>query len=83
MAGNSQKDREALLNAFRHDDPVPRFHYEMRSFAVIQCCYDIGDNDLELVVVAGHQYALPSGYAEKDMDTYVKYELPFPAVRNY
>lgn len=45
-----------------------------------RCNTDLGDNDVEMTVVRGVQYNPPSGYAEKDLDTYIKYEFPFPTV---
>ncbi|KAL4236983.1 Coiled-coil and C2 domain-containing protein 1A [Mactra antiquata] len=78
MENGLQKDLEALKNALRHKDPVPKFHYENRTFSMVQCNTDLGDNDLEMTVVRGVQYNPPSGYSEKDLDTYVKYEFPFP-----
>ncbi|KAJ8305464.1 hypothetical protein KUTeg_016009 [Tegillarca granosa] len=31
-----RKDLDALKNAFRHGDPVPKFHYENRTFSLVQ-----------------------------------------------
>ncbi|OWF41938.1 Coiled-coil and C2 domain-containing protein 1-like [Mizuhopecten yessoensis] len=76
MEQGCRKDLEALKNAFRHHDPVPKFHYENRTFSLVQCNTDLGDNDLELTLVRGIQ--LPTSHAEKDLDTYVKYEFPYP-----
>ncbi|CAG5121470.1 unnamed protein product [Candidula unifasciata] len=75
---NNRRDLDALKSAHRHGDPAPRFHYESRTFSMVQCNTDLGDTDLELTVVRGIQYNLPSGFSEKDMDTCVKYELGFP-----
>ncbi|XP_035827871.1 coiled-coil and C2 domain-containing protein 1-like isoform X2 [Aplysia californica] len=75
---NNRRDLESLKSAFRHGDPSPRFHYETRSFSMVQCNTDLGDADLELTVIRGIQYNLPSGYSEKDMDTQVKYEFAYP-----
>ncbi|KAL5022471.1 hypothetical protein ScPMuIL_001626 [Solemya velum] len=78
MEKNSRKDLESLKSAFRSGDPVPEFHYENRTFSLVQCNADLGDNDFELSIVRGIQYNLPSGYAEKDVDTYVKFDFPYP-----
>ncbi|GFN95176.1 coiled-coil and c2 domain-containing protein 1-like protein [Plakobranchus ocellatus] len=75
---NCRRDLESLKSAYRHADPAPRFHYETRSFSMVQSNTELGDADLEMTVVRGIQYNLPSGYSEKDMDTCVKYELGFP-----
>ena len=47
-----------------------------------RCNTDLGDNDVEMTVVRGVQYNPPSGYSEKDLDTYIKFEFPFPTVCN-
>ncbi|XP_052264648.1 coiled-coil and C2 domain-containing protein 1-like isoform X2 [Dreissena polymorpha] len=78
MESGLQKDLEALKNALAHNDPVPKFHYENRTFSMVQCNTDLGDNDLEMTMVRGVQYNPPSGFTEKDLDTYIKYEFPFP-----
>ena len=36
MEAGLQKDLEALKNGLRHNDPVPRFHYENRTFSMVQ-----------------------------------------------
>ncbi|RUS89573.1 hypothetical protein EGW08_002691 [Elysia chlorotica] len=75
---NCRRDLESLKSAYRHADPAPRFHYETRSFSMVQSNTELGDADMELTIVRGIQYNLPSGYSEKDMDTCVKYEFAFP-----
>jgi coiled-coil and C2 domain-containing protein 1 len=46
---------------------------------VSRCCTDLGDSDLELTVIQGISYTVPN---PKDVDTYVKFEFPYPAVSN-
>lgn len=36
MGQNSRKDLAAVKNAYKHGDPVPRFHYETRTFTLVQ-----------------------------------------------
>ncbi|XP_076440477.1 coiled-coil and C2 domain-containing protein 1-like isoform X2 [Babylonia areolata] len=47
--------------------------------AASKCNTDLGDGEMELMVVRGIGLSLPSGYSEKDMDTTVKYEFLFPS----
>jgi hypothetical protein len=42
-----------------------------------RCCTDLRDSDLELTVIQGISYSVPN---PKDVDTYVKFEFPYPAV---
>ncbi|CAH1773801.1 unnamed protein product [Owenia fusiformis] len=78
MSENCRKDLDALKNAYKHGDPVPRFHYETRQFSLVQSCTDLGDNEVELTIIRGIQLHLPSGYSPEELDTYVTYEFPFP-----
>lgn len=41
-----------------------------------RCCTDLMDNDLELTVVQGINYNVQN---PKDVDTYVRFELPWPS----
>ncbi|KAL8578171.1 hypothetical protein ACOMHN_051726 [Nucella lapillus] len=74
-----RQDLESLKTAKNRGDPVPKFHYETRTFSVIQCNTDLGDGEMELTVVRGISLSLPSEFSEKDMDTIVKYEFAFPS----
>lgn len=73
---NARKDLTALQFAMKRGDPVPRFHYETRSFSIIRCFTDLTDNDFELTVVRGINYSCSN---PKEIDTYVKFEFPFPS----
>jgi len=75
MAVHSKKDLDAVRFAFKRGDPVPKFHYEVRSFSKVRTCTDLTDNDLELTIVNGINYVVKN---PKDVDTYVRWEFPFP-----
>ena len=34
---SAQRDLDTLKNAYTHGDPVPRFHYENRTFSMVKC----------------------------------------------
>lgn len=36
MENGCRKDLDALKNAFKHNDPVPKFHYENKTFSLVQ-----------------------------------------------
>ena len=36
MEAGLQKDLQALKNGLRHNDPVPKFHYENKTFSLVQ-----------------------------------------------
>ncbi|XP_069677643.1 coiled-coil and C2 domain-containing protein 1-like isoform X2 [Periplaneta americana] len=76
LALNSKKDLDAVRCAHKRSEPLPKFHYETRSFSIVQCCTDLTDNDLELTIVQGINYNVAN---PKDVDTYVKFEFPYPS----
>lgn len=75
LAEHTKKDLSSIKYAFKRGDEVPRFHYEMRTFSIVKCFTDLTDNDLDLMVVRGLNYSCQN---PKEIDTYVKYEFPFP-----
>ncbi|XP_071965148.1 coiled-coil and C2 domain-containing protein 1-like [Antedon mediterranea] len=78
MARSSRQDLDTLVGAHTHGDPIPRFHYEYRTLPSLKLCADLSESQAEVVIVRGVQYTPPSGYAAKDLDTYIKFEFPFP-----
>lgn len=60
--------------------PVPRFHFELRSFSLVQANPSLAETELSVEIVRATSLALPPGYTSADQfDTYVVLELPFPA----
>ncbi|XP_060800584.1 coiled-coil and C2 domain-containing protein 1-like isoform X2 [Amyelois transitella] len=70
-----KQDLDVVLVAKRLGQDPPKFHYESRQFAVVQCNTDLNENDLELTIVRGIAYNVPN---PKEVDTYVKFEFPYP-----
>lgn len=64
--------------AKRTSRPPPTFHYEAKEFSLVKSFTALSDNELELLIVRGVNYRAAS---PKDIDTYVKFEFPFPQVR--
>ncbi|XP_014248106.1 coiled-coil and C2 domain-containing protein 1-like isoform X2 [Cimex lectularius] len=75
LAVDTKKDLDTVKIACNKDDPVPRFHYEMRTFSIVRCNIDLTDNDLELTIMQGINYNVLN---PKEIDTYVRYEFPYP-----
>ncbi|CAH1253517.1 CC2D1A [Branchiostoma lanceolatum] len=79
MGQASRQDLDTVKNAHNHGDPPPRFHYETRTFRLVKINTELLDSDLEVSVIKGVGYPLPSGISEpKDLYSYVKFELPYP-----
>ncbi|XP_065062084.1 coiled-coil and C2 domain-containing protein 1-like isoform X2 [Rhopilema esculentum] len=74
----SQQDLDTLVMSKLHGHPVPQFHYEMKSFAIVKSHPELSDSELEITIARCLNVPLPSGYQQKDMYTYVTYEFPFP-----
>ena len=36
MGADTKKDLNAVKNAYKHGDPVPRYHHETRTFSLVQ-----------------------------------------------
>ncbi|KAK8730359.1 hypothetical protein OTU49_007979 [Cherax quadricarinatus] len=72
---HTKKDLDAVRAAFKRGDTPPRFHYENRSFNIIQCNTDLNDSDCEVSIVRGINFNVQN---PTDVDTYLKIEFPYP-----
>lgn len=57
---------------------IPKFRYENKDFSIVKSFTELGDNDLQLVIIRGINYTTAN---PTQIDTYVKFEFPFPQVR--
>ncbi|XP_065347277.1 coiled-coil and C2 domain-containing protein 1-like isoform X2 [Cloeon dipterum] len=76
LALQTKRDYSMVKACHLRGETLPRFRYENRAFQILQCNTDLGENDLELVIVQGISYTVPN---PKEIDTYVKFEFPFPS----
>ena len=72
MEEHTKKDLDSLRFAFRRGDPVPRFHYEVRSYSKVVVCSDLTDSELEFTCVQGINLNV-----SKDAHTYCRYVFYF------
>lgn len=78
LALSVTKDLDIVRLAHRSNSGVvPKFHYETKSFSVVKCCTDLNDNDFELTIVRGINFNCTN---PKDIDTFVRFEFPYPQV---
>ncbi|XP_072377147.1 coiled-coil and C2 domain-containing protein 1-like isoform X1 [Diabrotica undecimpunctata] len=77
FALNVTKDMD-VVRAARKEGRIPKFHYETKEFAIVKCCPEIEDNTMEVTVHRGLNIT-----TDKDIDTYVKMEFPFPQETPY
>ncbi|CAG9769095.1 unnamed protein product [Ceutorhynchus assimilis] len=81
LALNVTKDLDVVRVAKRTGGgKIPKFHYEIKEFAIVKSFTELTDNDLELLIVRGINYRSDN---PKDIDTYVKFEFPFPQETPY
>lgn len=73
---HTKKDLDAVRAACKRGDTIPRFHYENRSFTIVQCNTDLNDSDCEACVLRGVNFNVQN---PNDVDTYVKLEFPYPS----
>ncbi|XP_042866382.1 coiled-coil and C2 domain-containing protein 1-like isoform X2 [Penaeus japonicus] len=73
---HTKKDLDAVRAACKRGDTIPRFHYENRSFTIVQCNTDLNDSDCEACVLRGVNFNVQN---PKDVDTYVRLEFPYPS----
>ena len=78
MAKEYKRDLDSLLSAYQHNQPLPLYHYEKRSYQILDCNADLTDNDLEVTVVKAINLPLPKDFDAKSFTTYVKFEFPYP-----
>ncbi|KAG1666722.1 Coiled-coil and C2 domain-containing protein 1-like [Nymphon striatum] len=71
---DTKRDIQVIRNNIKRNDPVPKFHYETRTFSIVQCNPTLNDNDMELTIIRGIN--LPG---TKDLDTFVRCEFPQPS----
>ncbi|KAJ8920967.1 hypothetical protein NQ315_015761 [Exocentrus adspersus] len=80
LALNVTKDLDVVRLAKRTGGTVPKFHYEMKDFAIVKSFTELMDNDMELTILRGINYQSSN---PKEIDTYVKFEFPFPQEEPY
>lgn len=78
MAEDCKKNMEILKQAHAKGFPLPKYHYEQRTFNMIKIFPDLNSNDMVLSIVKGVNLPAPSGVAPNDLDTFVRFEFPYP-----
>lgn len=78
LAVSVQHDLDVVKLAHRKGSRVPKFRFEQKSFNIVKCNTDLAETELEIQVVRGISYNVSR---PKDVDTYVKVELPYPQVQ--
>lgn len=77
LALSVTKDLDYVRLIHRTGSEIPKFHYEMKDFSIVQSFTELGDNDLELNIIRGINYNCSN---PNDIDTYIKCEMPYPQV---
>lgn len=75
----SQEDKDLLTVSHQHNDPVPRFHYEQRTIPSVRVSPGLKKEEAEITIIKGLDYKNPAGGNGEDLDTFVKFEFPYPS----
>ncbi|XP_033029967.1 coiled-coil and C2 domain-containing protein 1A isoform X1 [Lacerta agilis] len=78
MAEDCKKNMEILKQAHAKGFPLPKYHYEQRTFSVVKIFPELNSNDMVLSVVKGINLPAPPGMSPNDLDAFVRFEFPYP-----
>ncbi|NXW25984.1 C2D1A protein, partial [Circaetus pectoralis] len=78
LAEDCKQNMEILKQAHARGFPLPKYHYEQRTFSVIKIFPDLNSNDMVLAIVKGINLPAPPGVAPNDLDAFVRFEFPYP-----
>ncbi|XP_054859114.1 coiled-coil and C2 domain-containing protein 1A isoform X2 [Eublepharis macularius] len=78
MAEDCKKNMEILKQAHAKGFPLPKYHYEQRTFSVVKIFPELNSNDMVLSIVKGINLPPPPGMAPNDLDAFVRFEFPYP-----
>uniref|UniRef100_A0A8D0L6P8 Coiled-coil and C2 domain containing 1A n=1 Tax=Sphenodon punctatus TaxID=8508 RepID=A0A8D0L6P8_SPHPU len=78
MAEDCKKNMEILKQAHAKGFPLPKFHYEQRTFSVVKIFPELNSNDMILYVVKGINLPAPPGVTPNDLDAFVRFEFAYP-----
>nr|XP_056706503.1 coiled-coil and C2 domain-containing protein 1A [Euleptes europaea] len=80
MAEDCKKNMEILKQAHAKGFPLPRYHYEQRTFSVVKIFPELNSNDMVLSIVKAVNLPAPPGTAPDDLDAFVRFEFSYPSV---
>ncbi|XP_010224341.1 PREDICTED: coiled-coil and C2 domain-containing protein 1A [Tinamus guttatus] len=78
MAEDCKQNIEILKQAHARGFPLPRYHYEQRTFTIVKIFPELNSNDMVLAIVKGINLPAPPGVAPNDLDAFVRFEFPYP-----
>uniref|UniRef100_K7G9E2 Coiled-coil and C2 domain containing 1A n=1 Tax=Pelodiscus sinensis TaxID=13735 RepID=K7G9E2_PELSI len=79
MAEDCKSNMEILKQAHAKGFPLPKYHYEQRTFSVVKIFPELNSNDMVLTIVKGINLPAPPGVAPNDLDAFVRFEFPHPS----
>ncbi|XP_028906623.1 coiled-coil and C2 domain-containing protein 1A [Ornithorhynchus anatinus] len=78
MAEDCRKNMEILKQAHAKGFPLPKYHYEQRTFNIVKIFPELNSNDMVLYIVKGINLPAPSGVSPSDLDAFVRFDFPYP-----
>ncbi|KAM9312059.1 coiled-coil and C2 domain-containing protein 1A [Gastrophryne carolinensis] len=79
MAEECMKYIDIVKQAHTRGLPVPRCHYEERTFSIVKIFPELTNSDLVLYVSKAVNLPISSGSSPSDMDTFVRFEFAYPS----
>ncbi|XP_068939279.1 coiled-coil and C2 domain-containing protein 1A [Petaurus breviceps papuanus] len=78
MAEDCKRSMQILKQAHSRGCPLPKFHYEQRTFSVVKIFPELSSSDMVLFIVKGVNLPTPPGVSPSDLDAFVRFDFPFP-----
>uniref|UniRef100_A0A8C4TDV0 Coiled-coil and C2 domain-containing protein 1B n=1 Tax=Erpetoichthys calabaricus TaxID=27687 RepID=A0A8C4TDV0_ERPCA len=57
----------------------PKHHFEERTYQIVRIFPELSSTDMQLLLVKGINLPAPHGVAPNDLDSFVKFEFPYPS----
>jgi hypothetical protein len=51
IENESLKDLNGLISALKHNDPIPKYHYEKRKYQIVNSCVDLTVNNFLIFII--------------------------------
>ncbi|XP_048346528.1 coiled-coil and C2 domain-containing protein 1A isoform X2 [Sphaerodactylus townsendi] len=79
MAEDCKKNMEILKQAHAKGFPLPKYHYEQRTFSMVKIFPELNSNDMVLSIVKAVNLPAPPGMTPNDLDAFVRFEFSYPS----
>ncbi|CAG9534501.1 unnamed protein product [Cercopithifilaria johnstoni] len=78
LSAISKRDLILLRELAKRGAAVPQFRYETRDIPLVEVCFEVDENHIELTIIKVTEAKLPAGWKSSDGYLFVKYNFAFP-----